>query len=82
MLSDEISSLEKDEFILQLKKVEPQLGKILEFRLFGFKITKTKDKELIHVSAAIIRDKQSNEYSVDLDFNSDKHEVSQIQYEL
>ncbi|WP_405292312.1 hypothetical protein [Algibacter sp. Ld11] len=82
MFNDEISLLEKDEFILRLKEIEPQLGNILEFRLFGFKITKIKNVESIHVSAAIIRDKQSNEYSVDLEFNSDKYEVSQIQYEL
>jgi len=82
MLNNELVAFDKEELIPRLKEVEPQLGNILEFRLFGFKITEIKDKELMHISGAIIRDKQNNEFSIDIDFNSDKYELYQIQYKL
>ena len=82
MLNNELVPFDKDELISRLKEVEPQFGNILEFRLFGFKITEIKDKELMHISAAIIRDKQNNEFSVDIDFNSEKYELYQLQYKL
>ena len=82
MLNNELVAFDKDELIPRLKEVEPQFGNILEFRLFGFKITEIKDKELMHISGAIIRDKQNNEFSVDIDFNSDKYELYQLQYKL
>jgi hypothetical protein len=82
MLNNEVVPFDKDELISSLKKFEPQLGDIIEFRLFGFKVTKIKDKEFMHISGAIIREKQNNEFSIDIDFNSDKYELYQIQYEL
>ncbi|WP_298425515.1 hypothetical protein [uncultured Kordia sp.] len=82
MLNNELVAFNKDELIPRLKEVEPQFGNILEFRLFGFKIMEIKDKELMHISGAIIRDKQNNEFSVDIDFNSDKYELYQLQYKL
>ena len=82
MLNNEIVPFNKDELISNLKKFEPQLGDIIEFRLFGFKVTEIKDKEFMHISGAILREKQNNEFSVDIDFNSDKFELYQIQYEL
>jgi len=82
MLNNELVDFDKDELISRLKKVEPQFGNILEFRLFGFKITEIKGKELMHISGAIIRDKQNNEFSVDIDSNSDKYELYQLQYKL
>ncbi|WP_336129233.1 hypothetical protein [Mesoflavibacter sp. CH_XMU1422-2] len=82
MLNNELVAFDKEELIPRLKEFEPQLGNILEFRLFGFKITEIKDKELMHISGAIIRDKQNNEFSVDIDFNSDKYELYQLQYKL
>jgi len=82
MLNNELVPFDKDELIPRLKEIEPQFGNILEFRLFGFKITEIKDKELMHISGAIIRDKQNNEFSIDIDFNSDKYELYQLQYKL
>ncbi|MFI2742732.1 hypothetical protein ACG2LH_08335 [Zhouia sp. PK063] len=82
MLNNELVPFDKDELISRLKDIEPQFGNILEFRLFGFKITKIKDKKLMHISGVIIRDKQNNEFSIDIDFNSDKYELYQLQYKL
>lgn len=39
-----------------------------------------KEKEILHLSGALIRDKQNNEFSIDIDFNSDKDEIYQLQY--
>ena len=82
MLNNEIVPFDKEELIPRLKEVEPQFGNIIEFRPYGFKIVPIKGKDILHISGAIMRDKQNNEFSVDVDLNSDKMELFQLQYKL
>lgn len=82
MLNNEIVPFDKNELIPSLKEIEPQFGNIVEFRLYGFKIVPIKGKEILHISGAIMRDTQNNEFSVDIDLNSDKMELFQLQYKL
>ena len=51
--------------------------------LHGFYFKKLKEGgEVLHISGMIKRNKQSNEFSVDLDPNINKDEVYNINYKL
>lgn len=75
---------DKNELITNLSKVDPQFGNVTEgFRPFGFRINQTKDStDVLHIFGAIIRDKQSNEFSVDLDLNGKDDNIYVLQYKL
>ncbi len=80
MLNIELIPVDKEELVPRMKEVEPQLGKIQEFQFFGFKIVTYKGVEVLHLSGALIREKQNHEFSIDIDYNSDKEELYQIQF--
>lgn len=82
MLNNKLITFDKEEIIPRLKEIEPQLGEIKEFRFFGFKIIPYKGIEVLHLSGVLLRDKQNNEFSIDIDFNSKKNELYQFQYKL
>jgi len=77
-------SYDKNELITNLKSVDTQFGNVTEgFTPFGFRINKVKDgTDVLHISGAIIRDKQSNEFSVDLDLNGKDYNIYVLQYKL
>jgi len=85
LLNDQaLVSYDKNELVTNLTKVDPQFGNVTEgFRPFGFRINKAKDgTDVLHISGAIIRDKQSNEFSVDLDLNGKDDNIYVLQYKL
>lgn len=73
-----------DELIEKLKSVDLQLGNITEgFKPLGFRVYQiNNDKEILHIAGIIIRDKQSNNFSIDVDLNSDSEEIYLLQYDL
>ncbi|HTM98805.1 MAG TPA: hypothetical protein VL088_08695 [Pedobacter sp.] len=79
-----IFEFNKEELTPSLKEVETQFGKITDeaFRPFGFRIDQYQDRLILHVCGAILREKQNNEFSMDVDLNSDKEEVYLIQFQL
>lgn len=83
ILNTELFEFDKNEFMTNIQKIEPKLGTIKEFRPFGFKVRQTKNgTHLLHVSGALIRENQNNEFSLDMDLNSDKQELHLLQYKL
>lgn len=75
---------DKNQLIANLKVVDPQFGNVTEgFRPFGFRINKTKyGAEILHIAGAVIRDKQSNAFSVDLNLNGKDDKAYKLEYEL
>jgi len=75
---------DKNQLIANLKTVDPQFGNVTEgFRPFGFRINKTKyGAEIVHIAGAVIRDKQSNAFSVDLNLNGKDDKAYKLEYEL
>jgi hypothetical protein len=77
-------SYDKNILISSLKSADPQFGNVTEgFRPFGFRIYKTNDgREILHISGAIIRDKQNNEFSIDLDLNGADESIYMLDYKF
>lgn len=75
---------DKKELIAKLKSVDPDYGNVTkDFVPFGFRINKLKNGiDVLHISGAVVRDKQSNEFSVDLDLNSTEDKIYILQYKL
>jgi hypothetical protein len=74
---------DKNELVANLSKVDPTFGTVKKFLTYGFRFNKSDGgKEILHISGALIRDKQSHEFSVDLDLNSTKDEILILQYKL
>lgn len=73
-----------DELIEKLKSVDLQLGNVTEgFKPLGFRVYQiNNDKEILHIAGIIIRDKQNNNFSIDVDLNSDSEEIYLLQYDL
>ena len=82
MMNNDLIPFDKEQLIPRLQKVEPEFGNIKEFLFFGFKVVPYKGKNLLHLSGAIMRDKTNNEFSIDIDFDSDKNELYQLLYKL
>ncbi|WP_299122464.1 hypothetical protein [uncultured Tenacibaculum sp.] len=83
ILNTELFEFDKNELITNIKKIELQLGEIKEFRPYGFRIRETKNSiNLLHISGAIIRETQNNEFSVDMNLDSAKEELYLLQYKL
>jgi len=85
MLNDTfLVSYDKNELITKLKSIDPQFGNVTEgFRPFGFGIKKAKDgSDVLHISGAVIREKQSHELSIDLDLNGSEDKIYLLQYGL
>ncbi|NRB60724.1 MAG: hypothetical protein HRU50_12390 [Winogradskyella sp.] len=80
MLNNELIPFNKEEFITRLIQVEPQFGNIKEYRFFGFMIVPFKGKEILHLSGALLREKQNHEFSIDIDYNSDNEKLYQLQF--
>ncbi|WP_394751254.1 hypothetical protein [Spongiimicrobium salis] len=80
ILNNELVPFDKEELVPRLIELEPQFGDIKEYRFFGFMIVPYKGKDMLHLSGALLREKQNHEFSIDVDFNSDKNELYQIQY--
>ena len=80
MLNNELIPFDKEELVPRLIELEPQFGNIKEYRFFGFMIVPFKGKEILHLSGALLREKQNHEFSIDIDFNSENDELYQLQY--
>ena len=74
----------KDTLINNVAKFDPQFGTIKEFLPYGFRLSQRErdQREVLHISGVLLRDKQNNEFSVDIDPQSTKDEIIVLQYQL
>jgi hypothetical protein len=85
LLSDNsMFTYNKNELLSNLEKVDSSFGNITEgFRLFGFRNDLMKNGiQILHFSGAIIRDKQSNEFSIDIDWSENSNKLYRLQYKM
>lgn len=84
LVESDLFPYDKNQLISSLKIVDPQFGSVTEgFRPFGFRINKTKfGAEIVHIAGAVIRDKQSNAFSVDLSLNGKDNKAYKLDYRL
>lgn len=84
LLNDKgVVKYDKEELFVNILKVEPALGDIETFLPFGFYFQKLDGGgEVLHISGMIKRNKQNNEFSINLDPSLDKDEVYSIDYKL
>ncbi len=74
---------DKDKLIATLAKADPQFGTIKEFLLYGFYFNPEKDSpDFLHISGALIRDKESNPFSIDIDTKATNDDIILLQYKL
>jgi hypothetical protein len=72
-----------NKLISSMQSVDEQLGTIQGFNLHGFyKNPTTSPVDILHVSGVLLRDtiKNSHEFSIDINFTSDKEDIYLIQY--
>ncbi|MCF6407253.1 hypothetical protein L3C95_30445 [Chitinophaga filiformis] len=74
----------EDTLINNVAKFDPQFGSIKEFSPYGFRfLQRERDlRKVLHISGVLLRDKQNNEFSVDVDPQSTKDEIIVLQYAL
>lgn len=77
---EDVFDYDKNQIVNGLKKVDPQLGNIQEFRLFGFKFTSAGGKGVLNISGMLVRDIQSTEFKVLLNPGSEKEEILMLDY--
>jgi hypothetical protein len=66
-----------------LEDSESEFGNAKEFRPFGFHFYELGNgKKIIHIAGAIIRDKLSNEFSIDLDADTTNEKIYSLEYKL
>ena len=72
-----------EEAMLDLKKAESSFGNIERFVPYGFSFEKAiGTKEILHLSGAIIRDKKSNYFSINVDPDLVEDKIYTINYNL
>ena len=73
----------KKDLIEKMKGIDPQLGALKQFLPFGFIFYNSdKGKELLHISGMMIREKNNNQFSIDIDPADAKEEAVVINYKL
>jgi hypothetical protein len=78
-----IMEYDKPKFIAQVKRADPGLGKVKEFIPYGFMFIKSDTKrDILHISGMLMRDRQNNEFSVDIDPASTKEEALFFNYKF
>ena len=78
-----VAKYDKNELVTNMEKLNPQLGEVKEFLLYGFRITeKENGKRYLHISGGILRDMQNHEFSADFDLDGPKDELLMIGYSL
>lgn len=83
-LNDEsLIKYDKNELVLNMEQLEPSFGQVKEFVPYGFRIEEFGDnKRILHISGAVMRDKQNHEFSADFDLDAPKEELLRIEYQL
>lgn len=78
-----ILQYDKQKLMEQIKRAEPELGNVKDFVPYGFIFIKSEDnRDILHISGLLVRDKQNNEFSVDFDPASGKNEAMFLNYKL
>ncbi len=78
-----VAKYDKNELISNMVKIDPQFGHVIEFLPYGFRINeKESGKSYLHVSGAIMREKQNHEFSADFDLDRPIDELLMIGYKL
>ena len=78
-----IARYDKEQFIASVRQIEDSASKIKTFVPYGFRFSKIdNNREMLHISGLIAREKNSNYFSVDLDPNSLQDEIYFLNYKL
>ncbi len=78
-----IIEYDKKQLVAKAKEVDPKLGNLKQFLPYGFIFYNTaKGQEVLHVSGMMIRDKNNNQFSVDIDPADAKEEAIVVNYKL
>ena len=78
-----VAKYDKNELVTNMENIDSQFGEVKEFLPYGFRINETEDgKRYLHISGAILRDKQNHEFSADFDLDRPKEELLMIGYNL
>ena len=78
-----VAKYDKNELVTNMEKIDSQFGEVKEFLPYGFRIKETEvGKRYLHISGAILREKQNHEFSVDFDLDRPKDELLMIGYKL
>lgn len=78
-----VAKYDKNELLTNMENIDSQFGEVKEFLPYGFRINETEDgKSYLHISGAILRDKQNHEFSADFDLDKPKEELLKIGYKL
>ena len=66
-----------------MEKVDSNFGDVKEFLPYGFRFNELENgKKYLHISGAIMRDKQNHEFSADFDLDAPIDELLKIEYKL
>lgn len=71
-----------DAFMDGIIKYEPRFGYINDFHFRGFKIIKSKNKYILHLSAMLIREKEDSEFSIETDLDISNDKIYKLDYQL
>ncbi len=83
VIDSSIVYYDKIEGLKNLSSIDTACGNIKEFIPYGFRFSKLKNgREILHIAGALMRDKRSNEFSVELDPNSTKDEIFVMNYKF
>jgi hypothetical protein len=82
MLDSTYIKYNKQDIIEGIKSAEAHFENISAgFQLQGFKISPLKDgTTILHILGVIIREKEGNQFRIDVDLNSDKDKVILLEY--
>ena len=84
LIQEKVFSVNVDEVMSKLKVADSLFGNVTTgFKPYGFAIKKAETgMDILHISGIIARDKQSHEYSVDMDLNTNDGKIFFIQFKF
>jgi hypothetical protein len=74
---------DKAALISNMSKIDSSFGDVKSFNMAGFRFSNLdKGRQILHLCGIIVRKKENNEFSIDIDPNSDNDEIFFLQYRL
>lgn len=74
---------DKNRLVTNMEKMDDTFGTVKEFLPYGFRLDELKNgKKGLRISGAILRDKQSHEFSASFDLDAPENELLMVEYKL
>jgi hypothetical protein len=77
-----LMSRSKDSIIKNFSTVDSLYGEVTNFQFYGFFVRKIENIQTLHMAGVLVRKKQNTNFNIEIDVNSKRHNLIELNYKL